>query len=141
MLTTKDKVEQFKRDCKSVKYYTEMIIVCNERIEEYDVILNGLGCPNGNTDPKCENARNPYASNKLEPLMKQDEVIRERNDYIRRINDVNRKLNMIVNPVERQMIVDLYMERKSYSSMADKYHFGDKSALFKHVNRVIENIV
>lgn len=141
MLTTKDKVEQFKRDCKSVKYYTEMIIVCNERIEEYDVILNGLGCPNGNTEPKCENARNPYASNKLEPLMKQDEVIRERNDYIRRINDVNRKINMIDDPVDRQMIIDLFIEKKYYKRMVDEYHYNDKSALYRHANKIIEKIV
>ena len=141
MLTTKDKVEQFKRDCKSVKYYTEMIIECNERIEEYDVILNGLGSPNGYTEPKCENARNPYASNKLEPLMKQDEVIRERNDYIRRINDVNRKLNMIKNPVDRQMIVDLFMEKKNHEYTADKYHYASRMAMYKHINKVIEEIV
>lgn len=141
MLTTKDKVEQFKRDCKSVKYYTEMIIVCNERIEEYDVILNGLGCPNGNTDPKCENARNPYASNKLEPLMKQDEVIRERNDYIRRINEVNCKLNKIKNPVDRQMIMDLFIEKKYYKNMVDKYHYNDHSAMLKYANRVISKII
>ncbi len=141
MLTTKDKVEQFKRDCKSVRYYTEMIIECNERIEEYDVILNGLGSPNGNTEPKCENARNPYASNKLEPLMKQDEIIRERNDYIRRINDVNRKLNMIQNPVDRQMIVDLYMEKKNHEYTADKYHYASRMAMYKHINKVIEEIV
>ena len=48
ILSTKDKVEQFKRDCKSNDYYTKAILICNERIEELDVQLTGLGCPNGN---------------------------------------------------------------------------------------------
>lgn len=141
MLTIKDKIEQFKRDCKSNDYYTKAIMECNEKIEELDVILNGLGCPNGNTEPKCENARNPYASDKLEPLMKQEQIINERNEYIRRINSVNTKLMKITDPVDRQMIIDLYIEKKSYTNMTDKYHFGNKSSLFKHVNKVIEKIV
>ena len=39
ILSTKDKVEQFKRDCKSNDYYTKAILICNERIEELDVQL------------------------------------------------------------------------------------------------------
>ena len=141
MLTVKDKIEQFKRECKSVEYYTKAILVCNERIEEYDVILTGLVCPNGNEEPKCENARDPYASDKLEPLMKQDEVIRERNDYIRRINDVNRKISMIENPVERQLIVDLFVEKKYYKRVMEDYHYNDPSAMLKFANRVIAKII
>lgn len=141
MLTIKDKIEQFKRDCKSNDYYTKAIMECNEKIEELDVILNGLGCPNGNTGPKCENARNPYASDKLEPLMKQEQIINERNEYIRRINDVNTKLMKITDPVDRQMVVDLYIEKKYYKHMIDKYHYSDKSALYRHANKVIEKIV
>lgn len=141
MITKKERVEQFKRDCKSHEYYTKAIMECNEKIEELDVILNGLGCPNGNTGPKCENARNPYASDKLEPLMKQEQIINERNEYIRRINDVNTKLMKITDPVDRQMIVDLYIEKKYYKHMIDKYHYSDKSALYRHANKVIEKIV
>ena len=37
MLTLKDKIEQFKRDCRSNEYYTKAILDCNERIEELDV--------------------------------------------------------------------------------------------------------
>ena len=141
MLTVKDKIEQFKRECKSVEYYTKAILVWNEKIEEYDVILTGLSCPNGNDEPKRENARNPYASDKLEPLMKQGEAIRERNDYIRRINDVNRKISMIENPVDRQLIVDLFIEKKYYKRVMDDYHYNDHSAMLKFANRVIAKII
>jgi hypothetical protein len=141
MLTIKDKIEQFKRDCKSNDYYTKAIMECNEKIEELDVILNGLCCPNGNTGPKCENARNPYASDKLEPLMKQEQIINERNEYIRRINSVNTKLMKITDPVDRQMIIDLYVERKNHESMSNKYHYASRMAMYKHVNKVIEKIV
>lgn len=141
MLTIKDKIEQFKRDCKSNDYYTKAIMECNEKIEELDVILNGLGCPNGNTGPKCENARNPYASDKLEPLMKQEQIINERNEYIRRINSVNTKLMKITDPVDRQLVVDLYVERKNHESMSNKYHYASRMAMYKHVNKVIEKIV
>lgn len=140
MLTIKDKIEQFKRDCKSNDYYTKAIMECNEKIEELDVILNGLGCPNGNTEPKCENARNPYASDKLEPLMKQEQIINERNEYIRRINSVNTKLMKITDPIDRQIIQELYIQKKNHQNVADKFHMNRQS-MYKHVNKVIEKIV
>ena len=141
ILSTKDKIEQFKRDCKSNDYYTKAILKCNERIEELDVQLTGLGCPNGNDDPKCENARNPYKSNKLAPMMEQQQIFDERNEYIRRINSVSAKLMKITDPTDRQMIVDLFVEKKYYKNMIDKYHFNDSSAMYRHANKVISKIV
>ena len=141
ILSTKDKIEQFKRDCKSNDYYTKAILKCNERIEKLDVQLTGLGCPNGNDDPKCENARNPYKSNKLAPMMEQQQIIDERNEYMRRINSVSAKLMKITDPTDRQMIVDLFIEKKYYKNMIDKYHFNDSSAMYRHANKVISKIV
>ncbi len=140
MLTIKDKIEQFKRDCKSNDYYTKAILDCNERIEELDVQLMGLGCPNGSSAPKCENAGNPYASNKLGPIMLQDQIIEERNGYIKRINDVNSKLMKIIDPIDRQIIIDLYIEKKNHQLVADKY-FMNRQNMYKHINKVIEKIV
>lgn len=139
-LTVKDRIEQFKRDCKSNDYYTKAIMECNERIEELDVKLDGLGCPNGNTNPKCENARNPYAANKLKPLMEQDAIIKERDDYIKRVNKVNSILMKIINPVDRQLITDLYILKKNHENTADKFHYANRSSMHKHVDRVLSKI-
>lgn len=141
ILSTKYKVEQFKRDCKSNDYYTKAILICNERIEELDVQLTGLGCPNGNDGIKCENAADPYKPNKIAPMMEQQQVINERNEYIRRINSVSAKLMKITDPIDRQMIVDLFIEKKYYKNMVDKYHFNDSSAMYRHANKVISKIV
>ncbi len=141
MLTVKDKVEQFKRDCKSNDYYTKAIMDLNERIEEYDVILTGISSPTGNTGPKCENARNPYASIKLEPMLKQEALIKERDEYIRRINEVNAKLMKIVDPVDRQMVIDTLILKQHYSIVLSRYRYNDYSALRKHINSVIKKIV
>ena len=140
MLTVKDKVEQFKRDCKSNDYYTKAIMDLNERIEEYDVILTGISSPTGNTGPKCENARNPYASIKLEPMLKQEALIKERDEYIRRINEVNAKLMKIVDPIDRQMIVDLFIEKKYHQYVADKYHYASRAAMHYHINNVLSKL-
>lgn len=140
MLTVKDKIEQFKRDCKSNDYYTKAIMDCNERIEELDVKLNGLGCPNGNTEPKRENARNPYAANKIGPIVEQDEIIKERNEYIRRINYVNTMLMKILNPVDRQLITDLFILKKNHENTADKFHYASRSAMHYHVNEILSSL-
>ncbi|MBS6168613.1 DUF1492 domain-containing protein [Dielma fastidiosa] len=140
MLTDKDKIEQFKRDCKSNDYYTKTILECNEKIEELDVKLNGLGCPNGNDGPKCENASDPYKSNKLALIMEQDQIIKERNECINKINSVNTKLMKILDPVDRQIIVEVYIDKKNHQHVADKYHMNRQN-MYKRINKIIEKIV
>ena len=140
MLTDKDKIEQFKRDCKSNDYYTKTILECNEKIEELDVKLNGLGCPNGNDGPKCENANDPYKSNQLALIMEQDQIIKERNECINKINSVNTKLMKILDPVDRQIIVEVYIDKKNHQHVADKYHMNRQN-MYKRINKVIEKIV
>lgn len=140
MLTLKDKIEQFKRDCRSNEYYTKAILDCNERIEELDVQLNGLGCPNGATGPKCENAVDPYKPNKLGPLMLQDQIRKERDEYIKRINDVNKYLMRIIDPIHRQMIIELYIQKKPCKQVAEKYNYNDHSAMYKKINAVLKEI-
>ena len=140
MLTVKDKVEQFKRDCKSNDYYTKAIMECNERIEELDLQLTGMTSGSSDT-PKCENTSNPYKENKLGLLVLQDQVIKERDEYINKINNVSSKLMRITDPIDRQMVNDLLIEKKYYLSMVDKYHYNDKSAMYRHLNKVIAKIV
>ena len=140
MLTDKDKIEQFKRDCKSNDYYTKTILECNEKIEELDVKLNGLGCPNGNDGPKCENASDPYKSNKLALIMEQDQIIKERNECINKINSVNTKLMKILDPIDRQIIVEVYIDKKNHQHVADKYHMNRQN-MYKRINKIIEKIV
>lgn len=140
MLTIKDKIEQFKRDCKSNDYYTKMIIDCNERLEEIANELSGIKA----VSPKgviYENCGDPYKENKLHWLYLEEQIIRERDEYIKRINDVSSKLMKITNPVDRNMITDLYIDKKYYKSIVDKYHYNDYSALKKHTDKVIGKIV
>lgn len=140
VLTAKDKIEQFKRDCKSNGYYTKRILECNEKIEELDAELNGLGCPNGNEGPKCENAGDPYKSNKLALIMQQDQIIKDRNECIKRINAVNAKLMRILDPIDRQIIAELYIDKRNHQHVADKYHMNRQN-MYKHINKVIEKII
>lgn len=138
MLTIQDRIEQFKRDCRSNEYYKKAVLDCDERIEEIDVILTGLACPNGYDSPRCENARNPYKSNKIEYFLKQDQIVAERKGYLTRINEINSVLMNIVDPIERQMVIELYVEQKACKYVASKYHFNDHSAMYKRVNAILK---
>lgn len=140
MLTEKDKIEQFKRECKSIDYYTKKILECNEKLEELDVMLNGVSSPNGKDEPKCENAVDPYKSNKLALIMQQDQIINERNECIRKINSVNAKMMKVLDPIDRQMIVELYIEKRNHQHVAENYHMNRQN-MYKRINKVIEKII
>lgn len=92
-------------------------------------------------DVICENANDSYKDNKLYWLYQEEKVLKEREDYISRINNVNRMLMKILDPVDRQMVMDLYIMKRNHESIADKYHYANRMALYKHINKVIEKIV
>ena len=68
-------------------------------------------------------------------------MIKERNEYINRINDINEKLSNISNPIERQMIIDLYINKVYYKEVARKYHYSDHASMYKPVNKIIAKII
>lgn len=137
MITTKERVEQFKRDCKSHEYYTKYLMECNQQIEMLDVKLTGLSSPN-NQGPKCENATRPSP---LELLMQQDYWIKERDETIKKINYISNTIAKIINPIDRQMVTDLLIEQKYYKHLIDKYGYNDISAIYKHVNKILSKVL
>ncbi|MEF2781834.1 MAG: hypothetical protein U0N20_01910 [Clostridium sp.] len=140
MLTTKDKIEQFKRECRSMDYYHKCVQELNDKIEELDVKLTGLASTNSD-QPKCENAKDPYKDRKPALIVEQDEYIKERNKYISRINDVNSKLMKIADENDRMFITELYINREYYKNVVNKSNYSDKSAFYRHINKVIAKIV
>ncbi len=141
MITKKDKIEQFKRDCKSVSFYQKKINWCNEKIEELDHMIEGVSCPNGNDQPKCENARNPYKDRRIELFVEQDKYIKEREEYISFINDINAKLMKITDEKDKELIEGVFIKNIHYSHYLKEYSYNDRSALRKHINSIIGKIV
>ncbi len=137
MITTKERVEQFKRDCKSNEYYTKYLMECNQQIEMLDVKLTGLSSPSVQ-GPKCENSSRPSP---LELLMKQDYWIKERDETIKKINYISNTIAKIIDPIDRQMVTDLLIEQKYYKHLTDKYGYSDISAIYKHVNKILSKVL
>lgn len=139
MLTKKDKIDYFKRECKNNHYYTEMVLKCNERLEELATCLQGVSSPN-TRDVIYENAGDPYKTNKIYLLMEEEKIINEREGYIKAINYVSGKLMEIHDPVEMNMVRDLLVERKSLSKVAKIYHM-DRTTVWRNVNRILGKIL
>lgn len=113
MLTEKDKIEQFKRDLKSYEYYQKKVQQCNEELEVIAHKLEGVSSPCVK-DVIYENAGNPYSNvNKLQLMIEEDELIKERDKYIGMIGEIDAKLLKIHNTDEKEMIIDLYIKKKS----------------------------
>lgn len=139
MLTEKDKIEYFKRECRNIHYYTEMILQCNEKLEELAICLKGVSSPSVK-EVIYENAGDPYKSNKIYLLMEEEKLIKERVKYISAINHVNGKLMEIHNPIEMAMIKDLLLERKSLDKVAETYHM-DRTTVWRNVNKILGAIL
>lgn len=139
MLTTKDKIEQFKRDCKSNDYCTKKIIEIQEDLEELAHKLQGVKSTTTN-GVVYENCGDPYKEKKNEYLYLEQQLIAERDSLVLRINNVNRVMSAVANPVDREMIRERLIENRYYKYVVDKYHFNDCSSLDKHINSVLKKL-
>ena len=111
MITTNEKIEQFKRDCGSYKYYIKMIVYCDERLEYIAEKLKGVR----SVSPKgvvYENCCDPYKEMKNDYLTEEEEVIKEKERYEYINNNVDKILMMISDPLDRSMIRDRLIEKR-----------------------------
>lgn len=140
MITIKDKVEQFKRDCKSYNYYVKMMIDCDERLELISHKLKGVT----SVSPKgviYENCGDPYKENKNEYLTQEQEVVQERKRYELSNNNVDEVLLMLGDPIDRSLIKDRLIDKRYYKRIVDKYSYGDISAIDKHIESVLTKVL
>lgn len=139
MVTVKDKVEQFKRDCKSYKHFVKMMIDCDERLYVIAHKLKGVS----SVSPKgvvYENCGDPYKENKNLYLTQEEEVIQERKMYELSNNNVDKVLLMIDDALDRNLIKDRLIDKLYYKKIVDKYSYYDISAIDKHIDSVLIGI-
>lgn len=127
MITSKMKVEQFKRECKSVQYYNMIIEKYDNRIRTLDELLDNL--------------ENKNTGNTKNLLLEQEELLIERKDFENRRNEVWNKISKIDEKNDQQMLIDAFINRIYYKKLIHKYHFNDSSALYRHINSVIEKLI
>lgn len=139
MLETKEKIEQFKRDCRSMEYWAKLYVDCTERLEEITVKLQGVSSVR--TDGiMIENAGDPYKNGKLYWMAQEDKVMKEREKCVDDMRRVNDKIAKIPNPNDQQMIRDLYIEKKNHEKVADHYHLNRQN-MYRIADRILSKIV
>ena len=129
-ITNKDRVEQFKRDCKSVSYYNKVICYCDEQIRLYDEILTQVG------EQKQDESINPKAI-----LLEQEKLMAEKTKKEEWLQEIYERINQIADNIDRQMVIDAFIKGLYYKKLVNEYHFNDSSALYRHINRIIDKIV
>ena len=130
----KDEVEQFKRECKSIKYLRRKQKELEEEIQELDHALAGVKSPSLDTPPSTGYASNDY---KLCIIEKQKELNRELSLILERIGNVYNTLEQIEDESEKALIIDLWVEKRDYRKVARKYGYEDKS-VFKKAKMIVK---
>lgn len=138
-LTTKDKVEQFKRDCKSLKFANEMIRECDERLIEIATKLEGVVSPKFD-EIKYKQTRGPYKSNVVELMMQEEEVIQEKKRYKEIVDYINKKLLLIEDVIDYEIIIKVLIENRTLTSVGIEYHM-DATTVWRHINSAIKAIL
>ena len=119
MLTEKDKIEQFKRDLRSYTYHQKKAMEIDEKLEELAVKMQGVSSPS-TKEIILENAGNPYGEKKLELLMEEGELVKERNKHLSEIQRIDEALRLI--DVEgRNILIYVFVNHNSYYESAETF--------------------
>ncbi len=119
MLTEKDKIEQFKRDLRSYTYHQKKAMEIDEKLEELSVKMQGISSPS-TKEIILENAGNPYGERKLELLMEEGELVKERNKHLAEIQRMDEALRLI--DVEgRNILIYVFVNHNSYYDSAETF--------------------
>lgn len=117
MISKEERFEQFKRDCRSLKYLTKELIEINGKLEELAYRMQGVSGIS-TTDVRCENTS--FQDNRLKMMEEEDELVKTKKEYASRINRVNRILSKI-DPSMMMVITDLYINKKPVDVVAAQY--------------------
>lgn len=133
MIGKKEKIEQFKRDCRSMKFLTKKLIETNDELEALAYKMQGVS--GISTDSiRCENAG--YTDNRLLLMEQEKELIDKRNEYSGRINRVN-KILAIINPAITMIVTDLYINGKGADEVAAQYSMS-KPKMYRDMEKALE---
>lgn len=133
MIGKKEKIEQFKRDCRSMKFLTKKLIETNNELEALAYKMQGVSGIS-TEKARCENAG--YNDNRLALMEQEQELIDKRNEYSGRINRVNRILAKI-NPAITMIITDLYINGKGSDEVAAQYSMS-KPKMYRDMEKALE---
>lgn len=134
MITKKDKVEQFKRDLKSLNFYKSKRDELSDKMLELGRIMH---------EPKANRYELSIGVNKynyIELMEKEDAYKAEYNLFDVLIKHIGEQLDCIVNLDDRNLIIEIYIRKSSFEKMAME-RFISVRALKYHVDDVIQKIV
>lgn len=139
MITLKDEVEQFKRDLKSYSYHQKKIKEIDDELLELRTRLEGVSSP-APKDVVLENARNPYASNKLDLIMQEEILLKERSKHQDEVMRVDALMKRIIFQEDTDILIELYVRRFSLDVVA-RNHYTSRSSLNRRANRIIRKML
>lgn len=139
MILINEKIEQFKREIKSITYYEKRILEIEYNIHSTDQMLDCLG--DASFYLPIQKEQLIKYGNKIEILLQQDKLINQRAMYLMRIKEIIDLINRIGNHKDQQLIIDLFINNKNYKKLILDYDYNDYSAILKHINSVLKKIL
>lgn len=135
----REKIEQFKRDAKSVFAWQLMIKEIDEQLQWILDDMCAVQSPNL-TAPKGSPATNSSKNAKFYGLMGEAEQLKSRQKELQqKINEVHGVLNEISSVKDRDLIKRIYIDRSQPEQVAAVYHF-ERRTMYKHIDKVLRKL-
>lgn len=127
----KEEIEFTILKIKECSYLNKKIISINNQLEEINNSLIGVSSPA--VKPYIIENKKPYThSGQLELIMREEELIKQRDRYAREILAYEYVIESL-EPEVKEMVIDLYILRKRHEEVAKKHYF-DRRTMYRRIN-------
>lgn len=137
MITKKQKIDNFKRECKIAEYYKKCLEEMELEFYEISIRMQNIHSINLEKQKIVNNCRE---NNILYWMDKEDKLVQRKEDYIKFIKRVDKQLDKIKNIEDREMLNDFLYSSKNQEAIAQKYHYSRQN-LYKRIDKIISEIV
>lgn len=139
MVSNKDKIEQFKRELKSYRYYVKSIEEINYKLEELNTKMIGVGSVAPKEVVAGAMSAKVYHSNILDYMAQEERLIESKKYFEKRIEYINEVLDAM-EEADSKTLKDIYIRGVRYDVISEEQSYSVRQMKRKVNNMIKENI-
>lgn len=126
-----EEVAQFKREANSIKYLNKRKKELEEEITKINSALIGV------KSPTLDAPRVAPSCDKLALIVKKDNLREELASVNYRIDKVYKSLELVENASDKQLVIDLWINKYDYRKLARQYAYAE-NVIFKKARKIMK---
>lgn len=135
-MNIEQEINQFRRDLKSYNYHKHKIDEIDLKLQELAYKMQGVSAIR--YDKGCKNNSGIYSERKLEFIIREEKLIKERNRHLSEIERIDCLLERLEKD-EQELLRDIYFNNYTYVSAARKWN-ASREKIARDISKIAKKV-